>query len=148
VVIARGRSCELARLGEGREVSRRLPDGALARAQAAVEALLSRPEAERWLDRGGGRRARILGAAPRGGIRIDGGEGGSAERTVSSQDLAWVIVADADVDENGGLLDEARVNRLRYLEGTPKDSTRWIDTGWAITAWKLVKGVGRGRVLP
>jgi hypothetical protein len=32
----------------------------------------------------------------------------------------------------GGILDEARVNRLRYLEGTPKASTRWIDTGWAI----------------
>lgn len=29
----------------------------------------------------------------------------------------------------GGLLDEERVNRLRYLEGTPKASTRWIDTG-------------------
>jgi hypothetical protein len=128
--------------GEGREVSRRVPDGALARAQGVVEALLSRPDTERWLDRGDGNRARIVRAAPRGGLRIDGGEGGFAERTVSLQDLAWVIVADADVAEHGGVLDEARVNRLRYLEGTPKDSTRWIDTGWAIAAWKLVEGGG------
>jgi hypothetical protein len=41
-------------------------------------------------------------------------------------------LAAADVAANGGVLDEARVNRLRYLEGTPKGSTRWIDTGWAI----------------
>lgn len=100
-----------------------------------------RGEAERRLDRGDGGQARILGAAPRGGIRIDGGEGGFEERTVSLVDLAWVSVADADVGEHGGVLDEARVNRLRYLEGTPKGSTRWIDTGWAIAAWRLV---GRG----
>ncbi|BDG02807.1 hypothetical protein [Anaeromyxobacter oryzae] len=37
-----------------------------------------------------------------------------------------------DVSAPGGVLDEARVNKLRYLEGTPKESTRWIDTGWAI----------------
>ena len=37
-----------------------------------------------------------------------------------------------DVKRTGGILDEARVNRLRYLEGTPRESTRWIDTGWAI----------------
>lgn len=33
---------------------------------------------------------------------------------------------------NGGLIDEERVNRLRYLEGTPKASTRWVDTGWGL----------------
>ena len=37
-----------------------------------------------------------------------------------------------DVRRSGGILDEPRVNRLRYLEGTPKGSTRWIDTGWAL----------------
>jgi hypothetical protein len=42
-----------------------------------------------------------------------------------------ILAADA-VAEQGGLLDEARVNRLRYLEGTPRKSTRWIDTGWAM----------------
>ena len=81
------------------------------------------------------RRARVLGAAPRGGLRIDGGDGGFAERTVSATDIAWVVVASQDVAATGGLLDEERVNRLRYLEGTPKGSTRWIDTGWAIAAW-------------
>jgi superfamily II DNA or RNA helicase/diadenosine tetraphosphate (Ap4A) HIT family hydrolase/SOS-response transcriptional repressor LexA len=134
--------------GEGREASRRIPERAQARAQVAVEALLAHPEAERWLARGDGGRARVLGAAPRGGIRIDGGEGGFAERTVSLLDLAWVIVADADVEEQGGLLDEERVNRLRYLDGTPKGATRWIDTGWAIAAWNLVKGAGRGPGAP
>ncbi len=123
--------------GEGREVSRRVPEGALARAQQLVEALLAHAGA--WLERGEGGRARVLGAAPRGGLRIDGGEGGFAERTVSLQDLAWVIAAADDVAENGGLLDEERVNHLRYLEGTPKASTRWIDTGWALAAWQVGK---------
>jgi hypothetical protein len=31
------------------------------------------------------------------------------------------LVAKDDVAANGGVLDEGRVNRLRYLEGTPKD---------------------------
>jgi hypothetical protein len=51
---------------------------------------------------------------------------------VSATDLAWVMLAAQTVTEDGGLLDAARVNRLRYLDGTPKGSTRWIDTGWAI----------------
>src|SRR6185436_16305903 len=75
----------------------------------------------------------------RGGLRVDGGEVGFAERTVSLVDLAWIIAADDDVRERGGLLDEARVNALRYLEGTPKASTRWIDTGWALAAWQRAK---------
>ena len=53
-------------------------------------------------------------------------------RRVSVTDIAWVLLAADDVAANGGVLDEARVNRLRYLEGTPKGSTRWIDTRWAI----------------
>jgi hypothetical protein len=53
---------------------------------------------------------------------------------VSLIDLAWVVVAADDVAAHGGIVDEARVNRLRYLGGTPKSSTRWIDTGWAISA--------------
>ena len=77
-----------------------------------------------------------MGAAARGGIRVDGGPGGFAERTVSLIDLAWVVVAADDVAANGGVLDEPRVNRLRYLEGVPRISTRWIDTGWAIAGWQ------------
>jgi superfamily II DNA or RNA helicase/diadenosine tetraphosphate (Ap4A) HIT family hydrolase len=124
--------------GEGREVSRRLPEGALARAQLAVESALALPESRRWV--GEGRRARILGPAARGGVRIDGGDGGFRERTVSLADIAWVIVAADHAAEEGGLLDEERVNRLRYLEGTPRASTRWIDTGWALALWNAVKG--------
>jgi hypothetical protein len=118
--------------GHGREASRPLPEGVLERAQRLVDALVAeRPT----LRRVNGSTARILGTAARGGLRIDGGEGGFGERTVSLTDLAWVVAAAEDVRASGGILDEARVNRLRYLEGTPKESTRWIDTGWAIAAW-------------
>jgi hypothetical protein len=125
--------------GGGREVSRRLPEGATARAQISVDALLAKNEPDRWLQRTEGNRARVIGAAPRGGVRIDGGPGGFGERTVSLVDLAWVVVAADDVAEHGGTLDESRVNRLRYLEGVPKGSTRWIDTGWAIAAWQTTE---------
>ncbi len=33
---------------------------------------------------------------------------------------------------SGKHVDEAGLNALRYLDGTPKGSTRWIDTGWAL----------------
>jgi hypothetical protein len=39
-----------------------------------------------------------------------------------------------------GILDEERVNRLRYLEGTPRSSTRWIDTGWAMMIFAAANG--------
>lgn len=123
-------------LGEGREASRRLPEGAEARALQLVTALLSPGEGERWLERSNGRRARIIGPSKQGGLRIDGGPGPGAfaERTVSRVDLAWAIVTADSVAKNGGLLDEAHLNRLRYLEGTPKSATRYIDSGWALAA--------------
>jgi hypothetical protein len=76
------------------------------------------------------------------GLSAGGGPGqddGFAERTVSLTDLAWVIEAADDVGRAGGLLDEPRVNKLRYLDGTPRESTRWIDTGWAIAAWQAIE---------
>ena len=79
-----------------------------------------------------GRRFRVIGEALQGGLRIAGEPGTFKERTVSLTDLAWVLVAREDVTSHGGVLDEARVNRTRYLEGTPKGVTRWIDTGWAL----------------
>lgn len=127
--------------GTGRKTSRRLPPGAAGRAQALVNALLELPEERRWIERGNGRRARVLGAAAQGGLRIDGSDDGMQARTVSLIDLAWVIVAADDQREHEGLLDEARVNRLRYLDGTPKASTRWIDTGWALAVWDAAKGL-------
>ncbi|APR76547.1 ATP-dependent RNA helicase YejH [Minicystis rosea] len=132
--------------GEGREASRRLPEGALARAQVVVATLLALPEEQRDLVRANERRARVRRPAPHGGLRVDGGPDGFAERTVSLQDIAWVIVAAEDVREHGGVLDEERVNRLRYLEGTPRESTRWIDTGWALAAWDIAKDLVRDPV--
>lgn len=126
--------------GEGRETSRALPPAAVARAQVIVDALLKLPEKERVLQQPGGARARVLGPSSRGGVRIDGGDRERlAERTVSLTDLAWVVVAADDVRDHGGLLDEARVNLLRYLEGTPKASTRWIDTQWALAAFEKTR---------
>jgi superfamily II DNA or RNA helicase/diadenosine tetraphosphate (Ap4A) HIT family hydrolase/SOS-response transcriptional repressor LexA len=125
--------------GEGREVSRRLPPGAQAKAQVAVQTLMELPDEQRWIVQPNGRRARITAAAKQGGLRIAGDEDGLKERTISLVDLAWVIVADDDVATSGGILDEQRVNLLRYLEGTPKGSTRWIDTGWAIAAWNVAR---------
>jgi SOS-response transcriptional repressor LexA len=119
-------------LGEGRSASRSLPDGCLGRAQAVVDAILALPEAERWVENAG-TRARVLGPAARGGVRIDGGEGGFAERTVSLTDLAWVVAAEG----SGGVLDADRVNRVRYLDGTPPGSTRYIDTPWALAIWRI-----------
>ncbi len=132
--------------GEGREVSRRLPDGALARAQQVVEVLVRDDSPRAALVQPDGRTAHVRGTSPRGGLRIDGGADGFAERTVSLQDLGWVIVAADDVAAHGGVLDEERVNRQRYLEGTPRESTRWIDTGWAIAAWNAARDLIRSPV--
>ena len=116
-------------LGKGRSASRRLAPEWEERAKELAGALADR--AGEWVD-GRGKRCQIVGASARGGVRIDGGPEGFAERTVSVTDLAWVLMAQAEVGKTGGVLDEAAVNRLRYLDGTPKGSTRWIDTGWAL----------------
>lgn len=42
--------------------------------------------------------------------------------------------------ESGGLLDELAVNQLRYLDGTPKGSTGWIDSGWALVSRSSDRG--------
>jgi hypothetical protein len=117
-------------LGEGREVSRRLPEGAEDRARKIADRLLARVGEGGWAECDK-RKCRVVGRAPKGGVRIDGGPGSFAERTVSLIDIAWVLVARDQVGPTG-FLDEAVVNRLRYLEGTPKAATRWIDTGWAL----------------
>jgi superfamily II DNA or RNA helicase/diadenosine tetraphosphate (Ap4A) HIT family hydrolase len=117
-------------LGRGRSSSRRLAEDLLDRARAAAASIVER-HAGKWIERDG-KRCRVVGRSEQGGVRVDGGPGGFAERTVSATDMAWVLAARDDVTAAGGVLDEPRVNRLRYLEGTPKDATRWIDTGWAI----------------
>jgi len=91
------------------------------------------------------KRCRIVARAGEG-VRIDGGDGGFAPRQISLTDLAWVILAAEAVKSEGGVLDEARVNRLRYLDGTPKGSTRWIDTGWAIVLFAETPSAADGVV--
>ncbi|WP_437546945.1 hypothetical protein WME97_43880 [Sorangium sp. So ce367] len=72
-------------------------------AQALVEGLLRRPGAGGFVERDGAH-WRIIGRADGGGLRIDGGPEGFAERTVSLTDLAWAIVASDDVRKNGECL--------------------------------------------
>jgi superfamily II DNA or RNA helicase/diadenosine tetraphosphate (Ap4A) HIT family hydrolase/HKD family nuclease/SOS-response transcriptional repressor LexA len=125
--------------GGGRSASRTLPDEVLSVAQRIVDIVTSLPEALREITNPAGNRAFVRGRTARGGLRIDGGPSGIQPRTVSLTDLAWVVVAARDVEAKGGVLDEARVNRFRYLEGTAHDTTRWIDTGWAIGAFRAVR---------
>jgi len=44
------------------------------------------------------------------------------------------------VAARGGTLDEPRVNRVRFLEGVGKGSTRYIDTGWALALLEGLDG--------
>lgn len=118
-------------LGEGREASRTLPRSIEERARRLVEDLLRKKGAAGIIERDG-RRFRLKGPAKRGGVRIDGGPDGFEERTVSLTDIGWVLAALSEVNEDPRLLQEELVHRLRYLEGTSKGSTRYIDTGWAI----------------
>lgn len=62
---------------------------------------------------------------PGGSVIVDGGR---KARPVRLTDIGWVLRA----RETGGVLDEAAVKQLRYLDGTAKASTRWVDTGIAI----------------
>jgi phage repressor protein C with HTH and peptisase S24 domain len=122
--------------GTGHGASRELTPQAEERARNLAGDILAQTADNLWLELDG-RRCRVVGEAPRGGLRIDGGDGGFAERTVSLQDIGWALLAAEDVRLNGGILDERRVNRLRYLEGTPKGSTRWVDTQWALLLVRL-----------
>ena len=70
---------------------------------------------------------RVRGRTPSGGVEVELPTG--ARRKISLTDIAWVLAA----RRLGGPVDEPAVNRLRYIEGTPKASTRWIDTGHALT---------------
>lgn len=124
-------------LGSGRSASRRLDERFRIEAAALVDRLISSASrGDGWI-RTEGRAVRVIGRAPEGGIRIDGGPGGFAERTVSLVDLGWVAAAADYSRQHGVLLDEALVNRLRYIDGTPKGSTRWVDTGHALALRRM-----------
>lgn len=128
-------------LGKGRGASRTLPREARERARAIVDHLMESPGIGAAVE-SDGKRCRIVGRATNGGIRFDGGPGGLAERTVSLTDIGWALVAGDDVAAMGGILDEQRVNRGRYIDGTPKGATRWIDTGWALLFVRAARGLG------
>lgn len=126
-------------LCEGREASRTLPQPLQARALLVVEDIL-RTKGHGTIVEREGKRFRLVGPAKRGGMRIDGAAGGFGERTVSVNDIGWVLAALSKVNEDPRLLQEEFVHRLRYLEGTPRGSTRWIDTGWAVLLVKEAIG--------
>ncbi|HRE89334.1 MAG TPA: hypothetical protein PK095_09350, partial [Myxococcota bacterium] len=119
-------------------VSRALPDDYRERASAFAEAIVAR-FAGSGLQDFDGHRVRVVGRAARGGLRIDGGPEGFRERTVSLDDLGWVLAASDEAERLGVAVDEALVNRLRYVDGTRRDQTRWIDTGWAMRLWRASK---------
>ncbi len=118
-------------LGKGRGASRTLARRWREQAVALVKRVLDRYPPGSWIAQGS-TRLRIIGGAAKGGLRVDGGTGGFAERSVSTTDLGWVLAARDDVARTGGVLDQERVHRHRYLDGTPHKSTRWIDTEWAL----------------
>jgi superfamily II DNA or RNA helicase/diadenosine tetraphosphate (Ap4A) HIT family hydrolase len=107
----------------GKGASKTLPK---ALQQRVLQTLLATPLKDQLIQRPQGQKATILSVSPQGGVSIKPDT--STARTVSLTDIAWVVFA----RERGGILDEALVNRYRYLPGTPKEATRWIDTGWAI----------------
>ena len=118
-------------LGHGRSASRRMEDRWLEAATETVHRLLKDPGPGGWL-KARQKSCRIISESSRGGLRIDGGPGGFGERTISLIDLGWVLKARDEAALLSAVVDEAHVNKARYLEGTPKKSTRWIDTGWAL----------------
>jgi diadenosine tetraphosphate (Ap4A) HIT family hydrolase len=121
---------------------RQLPDLALDRARERIDAFLERSGGNGTLQQHGGRRARVLGRAPEGGVRIVGPDTNFTERTVPELEIAWAIATEDDVERHGGLLDEVRVRRFRQLDGTPGD---WVDTGWALALLRGSRAAERPR---
>ncbi|MFN7989465.1 MAG: DEAD/DEAH box helicase family protein [Thermoanaerobaculia bacterium] len=123
-----------------RGVSRRLPEAFKSAAAALIARALQRAQEGESVISYDDKSIRIVGPSRDGGIRIDGGPRGFQERTISLTDIAWVLAAHQDAVREEGLLDEARVNRLRYLDGTPREATRWIDTNHAIAIVRTALG--------
>lgn len=116
-------------LGQGRQASRAL-DPIWERAAANLVEFIAQTLPKDGRIEARSRVCRFQGRSATGGIRID--RESMRERTISITDLAWVLQTWNHRNQGAGILDEAAVNHLRYLEGTPKTSTRWIDTGWAL----------------
>lgn len=103
-------------------LSRKLPEGARERAREFIRGL--RVGSRRTLD---GLSLTVLGITSKGGVLVED-PGRVNERSVSETDLAWVLLA----KQSSAPLDQAGVHQLRYIEGTPRTSTRWLDTGYAL----------------
>jgi len=87
-----------------------------------------------------GRDVRVVGVSRDGGVFVEGADGGMQRRSVSATDIGWVIHA-ADVAARAGeKLSAEGANRLRYLSGTPKGKTRFIDTKLAVGLWVAFGG--------
>ncbi len=118
-------------LGHGRSASRRLEEGWNEEARELVDHVLVAPGPGGWVG-SGDRHCRIVGPAEGGWVRIEGGEEGFAEGTVSLTDIACVLAASERAAANGTLLDEGVVNAYGLSRLDAEGMTRWIDTGWAV----------------
>lgn len=117
------------------EISRPLGAQQRAYAQAFVARLDLELLKEMWLDVDGVK-LRIIGKSAQGGLKLALESGKT--RSISQTDLAWALYTYEQTQELSGLSVE-RVNQRRYLAGTPKASTRYIDTGWAIRIIKALE---------
>ena len=118
------------RFGGSRAKSRDLPAHAKQWAKAFTEKLQD-TLGEDGVVNARGRTCRVVSVSDRGSVEIEGvGEDGFKPRKVSNTDLAWVLLARES--NTSPILDEATVNRARYLPGTKPSSMRYIDTGWAL----------------
>ncbi len=131
------------RLGASRTASRPTPEPLARRARELVERALGLIGIGGVISRSTGTTASLTGQTSQGGMVLTSTAEGATSRSVSLADLAWVLAAADDASTMGGEVDENRVNQLRYLPGTPEESTRWIDTGWAIAIWKETEARGR-----
>jgi len=118
------------------EISRPLSAQQRAYAQAFVERLDLELLKDRWFEVDGAR-LRVISKNAKGGLKLALESGKT--RNISQTDLAWALYTYEQTQELSGLSVE-RVNQRRYLAGTPKASTRYIDTGWAI---KIIKALER-----
>ncbi len=113
---------------------RPLPPSALERARQLVDAFLARPGLG-VLEQHGGRRARVLGPALEGGVRIVGPDTGFVEHTISELDIAGVIAAE---DENALHLLEASGAERRGFGGASS-----ADAAWAIALLRASRSGSR-----
>lgn len=115
--------------GRGRTASRRLEPEYTEQARKLAAFLGERLD-ENGLIEARGRSCRFLGTNGKT-VQLIAPQMKSA-RSVTNIDLSWALKARHSVQLKGGVLDEGLLDRLRYLDGTPSGSRRFIDSGWAL----------------